>query len=384
MISGGASGSQRLAFVVGFILLGALIVIVASDTRLGLIAAAGFFVALLVFWVLARAGIALLGAIRGGAGPGWRQGLASLRRHGTANALQVAALAVGLMAMLLLTVIRGELLGAWQQALPADAPNRFIINIQPEQRAGVGELLTAAGIDAELLPMIRARLTHIDDRPVSAADYPDDERAQRLVEREFNLSWHADLPAGNVVAAGRWFQPSEAGQGLASVEAGLAATLRIAVGDTLTFNVAGLEKQVRVSNLRRLSWDSMRVNFFVMTPPGVIEDAPAQLHHQLLSATHSGNAAGAPAGALSQPDPDRSGRHPGAVPERAGASGSGRFSSFLCLRCLPAASYSMRRCCRPSMPAATNSRSCAPWAPAAGNCSRRCCSNSGWSAALPG
>lgn len=272
---GTASGSQRLAFILGFGLLAALIVVVAGDTRLGLIAAGGFFVALLVFWGLARGVIALLGAVRGGAGAGWRQGLASLRRHGAANALQVAALAVGLMAMLLLTVIRGELLGAWQQALPADAPNRFIINIQPEQRAGVGELLTAAGIDAELLPMIRARLTRIGDRTVSAADYPDDERAQRLVEREFNLSWHADLPVGNVIAAGRWFQPDEAGQGLASVEAGLAVTLGIGLGDTLTFNVAGIEKQLRVSNLRRLSWDSMRVNFFVMTPPGVIEDAPA-------------------------------------------------------------------------------------------------------------
>ena len=272
---GNATGSQRLGFITGFGLLAALIVIVAGDTRLGLIAAGGFFIALGMFWGLARTSIALLGALRRGTGSGWRQGLASLHRHGAANAMQVAALAIGLMAMLLLTVIRGELLGAWQQALPADAPNRFIINIQPDQRAGVGELLAAAGIDAELLPMIRARLTRIGDRSISAADYPEDERAQRLVAREFNLSWHADLPVGNVIAAGNWFRPEDTGEGLASVEAGLAATLRIGVGDILTFNVAGIEKQVRVSSLRRLSWDSMRVNFFVMTPPGVIEDAPA-------------------------------------------------------------------------------------------------------------
>ena len=272
---GTVGGAQGLATVAGFLLLAALIVAVAGDRRLGLLAAGGFAIALIVFWGLARGGIALLGAVRRGTGPGWRQGLASLRRHGAANAVQVAALAVGLMAMLLLTVIRTELLGAWQQALPAEAPNRFIINIQPEQRTGVGELLAAAGIDAPLLPMIRARLVRIGERPVSAADYPDNERAQRLVEREFNLSWHAGLPAGNVVTAGRWFQPEEAGQGLASVEAGLATTLGIAVGDTLTFNIAGVEKQLRVSNLRRLSWDSMRVNFFVLTPPGVIEDAPA-------------------------------------------------------------------------------------------------------------
>jgi putative ABC transport system permease protein len=259
----------------GLVLLAGLIIWVAGDIRLGAWAVGGFAVALGGFWAVARLVIAALARLRGGAGFGWRQGLASLTRHASSGALQIVALAIGLMAMLLLTVIRAELLNAWQSSVPANAPNRFVINIQPEQREPVADMLRANGIAAELLPMVRARLIKIAGKEVSPASFPEDERAQRLIEREFNLSWRSSLPAGNQISAGRWFTPEESGQGLASVEEGLAKTLGIKLGDELVFVVAGVEKRVTTSSLRKLSWDSMRVNFFVLTPPGVIEDAPA-------------------------------------------------------------------------------------------------------------
>lgn len=262
-------------YTLGLGLLAGLIVLVSGNLRLGLLSVGGFIVALGVFWGIARLAIVLVGRWRGGAGFGWRQGLAGLARHPGAGAVQVVALAIGLMAMLLLTITRAELLDAWQKSLPADAPNRFAINIQPEQRAAVEQALNAAGIRSELQPMVRARLVAIGGKTVSAASFPDDERAQRLIEREFNLSWHSNLPAGNTLSAGRWFAPAEAGQGLASVEDGLAKTLGIQLGDDLVFMVAGVEQRLRVSSLRKLAWDSMRVNFFVLTPPGVIENAPA-------------------------------------------------------------------------------------------------------------
>ncbi|WP_434516378.1 ABC transporter permease [Dechloromonas sp. ARDL1] len=262
-------------YLFGLFLLAALIVWVAGNLRLGLVAVAGFSGALVVFWAIARLFIAMVSRGRGGAGFGWRQGLASLGRHASSAAIQVVALSIGLMAMLLLTVIRGDLLAAWQGSMPADAPNRFIINIQPEQREALASELRRFGIGSELLPMVRARLVRIAGQTVSSASYPDDERAQRLIEREFNLSWRADLPDGNRIVVGEWFRPDENGQGLASVEEGLAKTLGIRMGDELVFVVAGVEKTLRVSSLRKLSWDSMRVNFFVLAPPGVIEDAPA-------------------------------------------------------------------------------------------------------------
>lgn len=272
---GAPQASLLGGYLFGLLLLAGLIVWVAGDLRLGLLAVAGFGGALLAFWGIARLSIAVIARGRGGTGFGWRQGIASLGRNAPAAAIQVVALAIGLMAMLLLTVIRGDLLATWQNSVPADAPNRFIINIQPEQRAALADELQALGVRAELLPMVRARLVSIGGRPVSPASYPEDERAQRLIEREFNLSWRADLPAGNQLVAGAWFRPVAAGQGEASVEDGLAKTLGIRLGDELVFVVASVEKRLRVSSLRKLAWDSMRVNFFVLTPPGVIEDAPA-------------------------------------------------------------------------------------------------------------
>jgi putative ABC transport system permease protein len=262
-------------YTLGLGLLAGLIVLVSGNLRLGLLTVGGFIVALGVFWGIARLAIVVVGRWRGGAGFGWRQGLAGLARHPGASAMQVVALAIGLMAMLLLTVTRAELLAAWQKSLPADAPNRFAINIQPDQRAAVAQALAAAGIRSELQPMVRARLVAIGGKAVGAASYPEDERAQRLIEREFNLSWHSDLPAGNTLSDGKWFAPGDAGQGLASVEDGLAKTLGIRLGDELVFMVAGVEQRMRVSSLRKLAWDSMRVNFFVLTPPGVLDAAPA-------------------------------------------------------------------------------------------------------------
>jgi putative ABC transport system permease protein len=254
-----------VGYLIGFAVLAGLVFVAAGDERLGALTAGGFAVALGAFWLLARGAIALLGSLRAGR---------FLRRHAAANALQVGALAVGMTALLLLTATRSELLAAWERSIPADAPNRFVINIQPDQLRSVSALLGEAGIGSELQPMVRARLTRIGERAVSADSYPEDERAQRLVEREFNLSWRQTLPSGNRVVAGRWFSSEDAGQAVASVEEGLAKTLGIAVGDELDFMVAGSPVRLKVTSLRKLDWDSMRVNFFVIAPPGVFDRAP--------------------------------------------------------------------------------------------------------------
>lgn len=261
-----------LAYGLGFILLAGLIVQAAGDLALGAWAVLGFSLAVLLFWGIARLSIALLGRSRRLAGFGWRHGLVSLHRHAAANAVKVVALALGLTALLLLAVTRQDLLNTWQTALPVDAPNRFIINIQPAQRDGVRQWFAGQGIAATLSPMVRARLQAINGRPVSAADYAADERAQRLVEREFNLSWRADLPEGNRIVGGRWFTHDG---NEASVESGLAKTLGIALGDELQFVVAGVSQALTVTSLRQVEWGSLQANFFVLTPPGVLADAPA-------------------------------------------------------------------------------------------------------------
>lgn len=262
----------------GWLLLAALMLAVAGDLRLGLWVVGGFTVALGLFYAAVWLALQGLGRLSLPLGFAPRMALSSLRRHAGGVALQTVALALGLMALILLGVTRGELLAAWERKVPVDAPNRFVINLQPEQRADFSRWLAGQGIDSQaapLSPMVRGRLLSIAGRPVGAASYPEDERAQRLVEREFNLSWASDLPAGNSLTAGQWFPPDAAGQGLASVEAGLAKTLGIGLGDELRFSIGGETVSARVSNLRKLEWDSMRVNFFVLMPPGVLDPAQA-------------------------------------------------------------------------------------------------------------
>ena len=282
-ISSGALPPSRLigGYALGLAALAGLMFWVAGEIRLGAYVVGGFSAAMLVFALVARGTIRLAALVRGSArsrtgqgGIGWRYGLASLERRSAASVVQIVALALGFMALLLLTVTRNDLLDAWQKAIPPEAPNRFVVNIQPDQLDDVRRSFSSKGVNAEFAPMVRGRLSRVNGVEISPASYEDD-RAKRLIDREFNLSYRMDLPQGNAMTAGRWFEASERDKGLASVEDGLAKTLGLKVGDTLEFVVAGEKVEMQVLGLRKLNWDSMRVNFFVLTPPTVLEPYPA-------------------------------------------------------------------------------------------------------------
>jgi len=266
-----------LGYGVGLAAFAGLIFWQAGSAKLAGYVLGGFLAALAVSAVLGYLAIQLvarLGKRARASWPSWHYGLASLRRRAIANTVQVAGLALGLTAILLLTFVRGDLLEAWRARTPPDAPNRFILNIQPEQRAPLGEFFAAEELPRpEIYPMVRGRLMAVNDRPVSADAY-DDERTKRLVEREFNLSYMQGLPAHNDISAGRWFDAQDLARGALSVEEGIAKRLDIQVGDTLTWSVAGREFKAPVTNLRKLNWDSMRVNFFVITTPQLLADRP--------------------------------------------------------------------------------------------------------------
>ncbi|MBI4755396.1 MAG: FtsX-like permease family protein [Betaproteobacteria bacterium] len=247
----------------------------AGDAGLGSIVLAGFVAAVAVFALVARGAFAAAGRLRGGAAGGWRLGLANLHRRLAGSVVQAVALALGMTALLLLTLTRSELLDNWRRSVPPDAPNRFLINIQPEQLGALRAFFTAQGIaEPDLDPMVRGRLVAVNGRPVDGADFGE-ERARGLVEREFNLSWARDVPAGNQVVAGRWFDAAWEREPGFSVELGLAQTLGLNLHDRLGFEVAGSRVEAPITSLRKLDWDSMRVNFFVIAPPGVLETLPA-------------------------------------------------------------------------------------------------------------
>jgi putative ABC transport system permease protein len=216
----------------------------------------------------------LLGRLRRRSGLAWRFGLLNLARRARGSIAQLLAFGLALTVLLLLTVVRADLLDAWRANIPPDAPNLFLVNVQPDEVDALAARVTAlSGRAPALYPMIRGRLVRQNGAAIAADDYPTP-RARRLATREFNLSYAAALPATNRVVAGRWWAdpPHPA---VASVERGLAETLGIALGDRLAFRVAEREFEVTVTSLREVAWDSFRVNFFVLLPPGVIDDFPA-------------------------------------------------------------------------------------------------------------
>ncbi|QID17745.1 FtsX-like permease family protein [Nitrogeniibacter mangrovi] len=263
------------AWASGLATLVLIVLWVAGDARLGGWVSLGFVLALAGFALLSAAGFRLAASGGRAAGGGWRHGFQALRRRLGAHVIQAMALGLGLMALLVLTLVRADLLAAWRDTVPADAPNRFVINLQPDQRADFERFFTDAGLPAPTMePMIRGRLVAVDGQPVSPEHY-EDSRARRLAEREFNLSYSARLPAGNTIVAGAWHGAAQTPA--FSIERGVADTLGIHVGDKVTFDVAGQRVSAPVTSVRDLRWDSMRVNFFFVASPGLLHGYPASL-----------------------------------------------------------------------------------------------------------
>jgi len=267
-------GSAVFAVTAATLAVALLVLWQANDLHLaGLLMAgvAGAIASLtLSVFLLVRLAGGLAGRMRGV----WRLGLANLTRRPAGAILHVTGLGLGILALLLLAVVRVDLLRAWQERLPEDAPNHFLINIPPEDVAPLDNFLRAAGLEvAAIYPMIRGRLVAINDQPVEPSAYANP-RAQRLASREFNLSQGLDLPADNRILAGQWW-PGASSPPQFSVEQWLAETLGIALGDELTFLVSGREIKAPVTSLRQVQWDSFRVNFFVVSSPLVLEGEPA-------------------------------------------------------------------------------------------------------------
>ncbi|GAB2489280.1 FtsX-like permease family protein [Comamonas humi] len=263
-----ASASVLALGVVGF---AALLMLVSGDLKLGGIAVGGFAVAVLLFAAMGAAAIALLRRmVHENTAPRW---LVLATRQVAARpwftVVQVSGLAVGLMALVLLVLLRTDLIHAWRQTTPPDAMNRFVINIMPDQAKPFQQALERAGVHKlDWYPMVRGRLLQVNGRDVKPQDYTE-ERAQRLVDREFNISHTTTLPENNLIEAGRWTVGEEGG---VSVESGIAETLGLKLGDKLRFDMGGVQRESTITSLRKVDWGTMRANFFVIYPVDQMND----------------------------------------------------------------------------------------------------------------
>ncbi|MDO9404909.1 MAG: ABC transporter permease [Polaromonas sp.] len=268
---GGLKPASMAVLGVGIAGFTALLLAASSDLKLGLIAVGGFAGAVLVFAAASYGAVKLLRkSVNEATAPRW---LVLATRQLSARpvyaVVQTSALAVGLLALMLLVLLRTDLISSWRQATPPDAPNRFVINIQPEQGDAFQQALKDGGVSKyDWYPMIRGRLVAVNGKPVTPDDYVDD-RAKRLVDREFNLSNDEQMPNHNQIVAGKW-TPGE--PNAVSVEDGLAETLGLKLGDTLQFDIGGQPSDVKITSLREVDWGSLRVNFFVMYPVAKLAD----------------------------------------------------------------------------------------------------------------
>ncbi len=262
--------SEVWLVMIALFVCGALVALAARDWKLALWAGLSFGCAIVLFALTAWACLRLMTL--------WRSNhfairfalLAQARQSGYA-VMQITALGIALMALVLILLLRQDLLSAWQGSIPANAPNRFMINIQTDQKESLQSSLVQAGISTpEFYPMVRGRLIGINERDILPNDYSD-ENARRLVDREFNLSYTDQLPTGNRVISGDWIG-GDAPQ--ISIETGIAKTLKLKIGDRLMFDVAGERITAPITSLRKLDWGSMRVNFFVIMPPAQLNKMP--------------------------------------------------------------------------------------------------------------
>lgn len=231
-------------------------------------------------WLLVRS----LGVVRGRVGVSWRYGVANIARRGRESIVQVVAFGLGLMVLLTLVIVRNDLMQTWRTSLPVDAPNQFLINIQPSQVDDIREYFVAKGMPApHLSPMANARLTHVNDVPFAdwrmrrmPQDSPDAERVRERMAfgRSVNLSWSAELPPGNKIVAGEWWLAAEAQPTpRVSLDREYARNLGVKIGDKLTYDIFGETIVATVTNLREVKWDSFRPNFFIVFSPGAIDHA---------------------------------------------------------------------------------------------------------------
>ena len=266
-----ASALVILAGVAGFVV---LLLAASADLKMGGIAVGGFAAAVLLFVLLGWLAVWLLQRL---VRMPWAQRLPqgvrlAMRQLGARPGfvvVQISSLCLGLMALALLVLLRTDLVQSWRDATPADAHNRYVINILPDQEQGFQQALRAGGVSQyDWFPMVRGRLVAVNGKPVDATQYTD-ERAQRMVQREFNLSYSAQLPEWNPIAQGAWRAGDADG---ISMEEGIMQTLGLRLGDRVVFDMAGVQRISTITSVRKVNWASMHVNFFALYPIASLGD----------------------------------------------------------------------------------------------------------------
>ncbi len=260
-----------LAFGPAVLAIAFLIYWVLRDQRTAIVFVIGLSVFVVVTALFGWLLVKLTTRFRGGVGVSWRYGIANLGRRRTESVVQLTAFALGIMMLLLLAVVRNDLLNDWRRSLPADTPNFFFINIPPDEHQEFTKFLEERGAQhARARPMVRARMTQINGKPVEDIKFAT-RRGREFANRDQNITWSETLGNDNTITAGHWFTPEEFGKPLVSVSTEYMEEMSLKLGDELQFDIAGETRAAKISSVRDAKWDSFQPNFFMMFSPGLLE-----------------------------------------------------------------------------------------------------------------
>ncbi len=235
---------------------------------------AGSLVATAALATFAGALLVLSRSLHRHVGTSWRFGLDNLWRHARTSVGQILAIGLALMAMAVIVLLRTDLLSTWQTQLSPNTPNQFAFNILPQDVSAVQHFFAINKIKTSAFyPMVRGRLTGINGKPVTQA-VTKEESSNEALQRELNLTWTDTVPPDNHLVSGSWWRAPATDRGV-SVEEKLAEKLGIAIGDELTFSIAGEPLRSQVTSIRSVQWDTFHPNFYMIFPPGTLNAFPA-------------------------------------------------------------------------------------------------------------
>jgi len=205
----------------------------------------------------------------------WRQGLANLYRPGSQAQTVLVSVGVGVMVILAIHLVERNILWEIGENVPTDAPTFFFIDIQPDQHDAFARLLVERGhTDARLTPLVRSRLWALNGQPVRRESYEDREHGWYFA-REYVLTFLNELPKGNAITKGQWWEGGgSSGLPRVSVEEEAARRLGLDLGSTVEFDIQGAKVSGRIASIRKVEWGNMSTNFYFIFEPGALEGAP--------------------------------------------------------------------------------------------------------------
>ena len=273
--------SSWLVYGAALLALGLIMWRLSLDLVLTFALLGGGIIAAVVLGGLLLLALQSLRRLLAGASLPWRLGLGQLLRHPLAAAGQSLAFGLILLSMGLIALLRGELLDTWQNQLPKDAPNYFALNILPADKDTFTERMANLSTHAApLYPVVPGRLISINGEPVRNI-VSKDSRGENATERDLSLTWAAELPLGNRLSAGNWWPNTISSAATTaeqipgvSVESKLAASLKLKLGDRMSFIIGGVTREAEVTSLREVNWDNFQPNFFMIFQPGTLKDLP--------------------------------------------------------------------------------------------------------------